>query len=59
MGRGLTGGSVVDDEVEPAADAHAVGVDQPHAEQRGDGRIHRRAVPLQDVSGNTTDTSRL
>lgn len=42
----LTCGSAVDDKVEAAADAHAVGVDQADAQQGGDGGVHGRAVLL-------------
>lgn len=39
--RALTGGAVVDGEEQAAADAHAVGVHEPHAQQGRDGGIHR------------------
>lgn len=40
----LTCVGTVDDEVEAAADAHAVGVDQTDAQQGGDGGVHGRAI---------------
>lgn len=48
----LTCGGAVDDKVEAAADAHAVGVDQADAQQGGDGGVHGRAVLLQNVPEN-------
>lgn len=36
----LTSGGAVDDKVEAATDAHAVGVDQADAQQGGDGGVH-------------------
>lgn len=42
----LTCGSTVDDKVQAAADAHAVGIDQADAQQGGNGGVHGRAVLL-------------
>lgn len=42
----LTCGGAVDDKVQTAPDAHAVGVDQADAQQGSDGGVHGRAVLL-------------
>lgn len=49
--RGLTRGGVVDREDDPSTQAHALGVDDPGADQSRDGGVHRRAALLEDGSG--------
>ena len=51
--RGLTCGGVVDSEDDPSTQAHALGVDDPGADQSRDGSVHGRAALLEDGSGGT------
>lgn len=47
----LSRGGVVDREDDPSTQAHALGVDDPGADQSRDGGVHRRAALLEDGSG--------